>query len=344
MRSSSTTFLILLAVGVPCIGSAKGADGDASAMASAAKGFLDSLAPEQREQAQLPAADARRMDWHWIPKPTRKGLMIRNMNPKQKELAHALLQTGLSEVGYEKARAILSLESVLHVLENDRMYVRDPEKYYVTIFGEPGASNEWGWSFEGHHLSVNFTLKAGKVIASTPTFFGANPRWMPVDLDIGPKKETRTLEKEERLAFELLQTLTPEQKRIAYRPEIPNKILVSGPPTDLHRGEPTGLPADKMSPEQVSLLREIVKVYATNMSRATAETRLQEIENSGIGNVHFAWFGADRLDANHFFRVQGPTFTIELDNTQTDPVGTPSNHIHSLWRHRQNDFGASSAP
>ncbi|MFO0947044.1 MAG: DUF3500 domain-containing protein [Planctomycetota bacterium] len=336
-----TSVLILLAASYSA-GDARAVEPLSTRMANAAIAFLESLSPKQRALAQMDYADQRRSDWHWIPKPTRKGLILRDMDPKQRELAHALLKTGLSDVGYEKARIILTLESVLHILEKDRMFVRDPDKYYVTIFGSPSDSGNWGWSFEGHHLSVNYTLSGGKVVASTPTFFGANPRWMPVDLKVGPKKETRTLDKEERLAFELLQSLTPDQRKIAYRTEIPNKLLVSGPPTELYRGEPVGLSADKMTPAQVKILREILQVYANNVTKEAAEARLGEIEQSGIDGIHYAWFGADRLDGDHFFRIQGPTFTIELDNTQADPVGTPSNHIHSLWRHRKNDFGASS--
>ena len=36
----------------------------------------------------------------------------------------------------------------------------------------------------------------------------------------------------------------------------------------------------------------------------------------------------------HYYRVQGPTFLMEYDNTQND-----ANHIHAVWRDFDHDFG-----
>ena len=80
----------------------------------------------------------------------------------------------------------MSLEEVLYLLEEgdreERRAKRDPQKYYISIFGEPSDSGKWGWRVEGHHISLNYTIKDGKVVSSTPEFFGANPAF----IDAGP--------------------------------------------------------------------------------------------------------------------------------------------------------------
>ncbi|MEX2467161.1 MAG: DUF3500 domain-containing protein, partial [Gemmatimonadota bacterium] len=44
--------------------------------------------------------------------------------------------------------------------------------------------------------------------------------------------------------------------------------------------------------------------------------------------------GLIEVYASHYYRVQGPTFLIEYDNTQNG-----ANHIHSVWREFEGDFG-----
>ena len=53
--------------------------------------------------------------------------------------------------------------------------MRDPERYFFTMFGQPSESGRWGLSVEGHHLSLNFVVEKGHVISSTPTAFASNP-------------------------------------------------------------------------------------------------------------------------------------------------------------------------
>src|SRR5439155_17863469 len=126
-----------------------------------AKNLLVALTPEQREKARFEFSNEERKNWHFIPRP-RKGLPIKEMTQEQRLLAQALLATGLSNRGYAKAVSIMSLESVLAILEQGKKggAVRDPENYFVSIFGTPGAE-PWGWRVEGHHLSLNFTAAGG---------------------------------------------------------------------------------------------------------------------------------------------------------------------------------------
>ncbi len=201
--------LIALSIGAMLLTSAYHRISSSTVMTLAAQHFLASLTPEQRAQATFPFQDDERQNWHFIPK-ERKGLPLLDMQPQQKALAHALLSAGLSQQGYIKAVTIMSLEDVLRILENADPNYRNPQKYYFSVFGEPSDTGTWGYRVEGHHLSQNFTVVNGK-IGDTPSFFGSNP----AEVREGPRKGLRMLAAEEDLARDLLESLTPEQKKIA---------------------------------------------------------------------------------------------------------------------------------
>src|SRR5712692_4984153 len=143
-------------------------------MAGAAHNFLVSLSSEQKAKATFPMENEERLNWHFIPR-ERKGLPLKEMDGAQRALAEALLNAGLSQRGYMKATTIMSLEKVLKEMEKEGRNVRDPERYFFSIFGEPSEAGTWGWRVEGHHVSLNFTIVKGQLVATSPSFFGANP-------------------------------------------------------------------------------------------------------------------------------------------------------------------------
>src|SRR5439155_19147866 len=160
--------------------------------------------PDQKAKAFFEFKDDEGFDWHFIPKP-RKGLPFQEMTSPQRLLAHALLNTGLSQRGYLKAATIMSLEQILYDLE-DKAPHRDTDLYFVTVFGQPGTKAPWGWRVEGHHLSLNFSLNGEQVLSVTPSFFGANP----AQIQTGPRKGLRVLGGEEDLARNLASSLSPD--------------------------------------------------------------------------------------------------------------------------------------
>ena len=176
------------------------------AMTEAAQKLMASLTPEEVAKVSMAFDDPRRLDWHFIPKPERKGLQLHDMTPEQQQLCHGLVRAALSETGYTKASRIMSLENNLREGEKNIKggALRDPLRYFLTIFGKPEMTGTWGWSFEGHHLSLNFVIHDGQVVADTPTFFGANPATLRLFVPGGPKEGTRTLAQEEQLAFDLV--------------------------------------------------------------------------------------------------------------------------------------------
>jgi hypothetical protein len=263
------------------------------------------------------------------------------MNAEQRKLAHALLETGVSKLGYQKATTIMELEKILHELEKGTpgKPLRDFQRYYFTVFGEPGSAARWGWSVEGHHLSLNFVVDAGKLASITPAFYGANPATVRSDVGVGPPKGTRVLRQEEELGFKLLHALSAEQRGQAVIAEkAPNDLRGAGEP-QAPNTPAEGLPASAMTDEQVAVLRDLLAAYTDNMLPEEGAARLEAINASGIEKLHFAWAGADQPGVGHYYRVQGPTFLIEFCNTQPDSAGNPANHIHAVWRQMAGDFG-----
>src|SRR5690606_27934287 len=176
-------------------------------MAAAAKQLLAGLDDDLRAKATFDFDDPERFNWHFIPR-ERKGAVLKAMTPEQKKLFQGLLRAGTSTSGYDKASGIMALESILREIENDGRRIRDPELYYVSIFGDPAETGKWGWRIEGHHLSINYTIENGKVVAETPIFFGANPAKVPS----GAHEGLRTLAAEEDVARELYLTFKDEQR------------------------------------------------------------------------------------------------------------------------------------
>jgi hypothetical protein len=135
------------------------------AMYQAATTFLESLTPEQRQLASFPFDSPERQRWGFdtVERLPRPGLPMDRMSEPQRMVTAALLQTGLSERGYQMATAIMNRETVRQA---------DPLDYSISIFGTPSPDGTWSWRFEGPDLSLNFTIVRGSLAASTPSFFG----------------------------------------------------------------------------------------------------------------------------------------------------------------------------
>jgi hypothetical protein len=304
----------------------------AAAMTEAAKQFLSTLQPEQRTKATFAFSDEQRFDWHFIPRP-RKGVPFKEMSTAQRESAEKLLGSALSARGLKKVHHVIrDLEVVLRELEAGRgdSPIRDPELYYFTVFGTPGDANGWGWRVEGHHVSLNFAFLKGELVAWTPEFLGSNP----AEVLQGPQKGLRVLAAEEDLAVQLVQSLNEDQKKVAIlQAEAPRDIIT----TNARRVKPLspdGVPASQMTAAQKQLLRNLVTEYASRMADDLAAERMKRLEDAGFDKVHFAWAGGQTRKDPHYYRVQGPTFLIELDNVQNQ-----ANHIHAVWRDFNGDFG-----
>jgi hypothetical protein len=334
--------LAAAALAVLAVGSTIAADRSSSAMASAATKFLDSLTPERRQEATFAFNADERLRWHFIPTEMypRKGLLVKQMTEPQRKLAHDLLKAGLSQRGYMTASQIMDLETVLDGIEaaqrtretspRGQPLVRDPEKYFFSIFGTPSTHDTWGWRVEGHHVSLHFNVVNGSLVAAAPTFFGSNP----AEVREGPKKGLRILGAEEDGARALLESLdASEREKAIFKTDAPGDIITMAN-VKIDPLAPEGIPMSALNANQRALLTKLIEVYTGYMAADIAADRVARLKKAGEDKIVFAWAGPMERGKKHYYRVQGPTFLIEYDNTQND-----ANHIHSVWRDFSGDFG-----
>lgn len=301
-------------------------------MVQAANAFLNALSPDQRKQASFEAKEDERYDWHFVPQDDRKGTLLRDMDEKQRNLAGALMQSVLSDQGFEKAESIRSLESILQEIENrpaDDWY-RNPEKYYFSIFGTPSLDNDWGWRLEGHHLSLNFSATSGEMVAVTPAFMGTNP----AIVRSGAKKGTEVLKQEQDLGRAFVKALSEEQFSKALMDPVAPEDIITFVDRVVQLDEFIGLPVTDMSEDQQTALRQLLSVYTNNMEAEIAEDQWRRIEDKGFDKLYFAWAGGVEPGEGHYYRIHGPTILVEYDNVQNE-----NNHIHVVWRDLEHDFG-----
>ncbi len=302
----------------------------ASDMADAAQRFLSTLTPEQAQHARFALDDGERLNWHYIPRP-RRGVALGELSTSQRHLAYAFLATALSRRGLLTATTIMALEDVLRDREHGQgAFPRDPGAYFLTIFGEPSLHATWGWRLEGHHLSLNLTLVDGVHPVAAPAFFGASPS----TVDAGPLAGTRVLGREEALGFTLLASLDVDERRAAIRAATaPEDILIG--PGGAAVAMP-GVPALRMTPAQREVLVALLDACLANLPRELADSERQQIVAAGLDQVVFSWLGRTVPGEPHYFRLTGPTFVYELDNTQDHAT-----HVHTVWHARGGDFGTN---
>ncbi len=298
-------------------------------MAAAAADYLNSLSPELRARASVPFDGPGRTDWHYVPR-SRTGVTFGQMTEPQRIAARNLMRAALSSRGLLKADAIMSLDTVLRELEKGSQGpTRDPMAYEVTVFGDP-TKPPWGWKVEGHHISLNFTVGADGAWGATPSFLGANP----AEIRTGPLAGQRVLGAEEDLGRELASSLDDTQRKEAIlASNVPGDILTI-PGRSLDEVPSVGLAYSAMRPEQRAILERLLDEYAGSLRHDAAAEQLKRIRDAGMDNIRFAWVGKTEPGLPHYYRISGPTFVIELDNTQNN-----ANHVHTVWHDKTRDFG-----
>jgi len=337
----------------------------ANRMRSAADALLSTLSREQLGRALFPFEDEdERRDWDFIPKYRRNGLALREMTDRQQVLAQQLLASGLSLPAYTRATSIMAFENVLRELNAPRAGLAAAEfrhagKYQFSFFGEPHAEQTWGWRMVGHHVAVNFTIVDGTFVAPTPLLFGSEPAQFGV---------FRPLVDDEDRGFLLLEALDAAQRQQAiihdvappdFVTRVVKKLGDEELPGDHELGfdhyvisdhdremlkwirhEARGLPGASMTTRQMAHFRDIIAAYVERLPEEPARLHLERLERAGFEQFTFAWAGHPERGKPHYFRVQGPSFLVEFENAQVGG-GVPgeANHIHTVWRDPDNDFG-----
>ena len=302
-------------------------------IADAVTRWVATLDPDQRSRAIFPFETDERFVWDYRPG-SRRGLALADMTDPQRTAAMAIVDAAMSRRGAEEVRSIIALEPILGELERRSGGTgirRDPERYWFAVFGDPGGPAPWSWRIGGHHLVVHSTLAEDRVLGTAPSFLGANPATVPD----GPQAGRRAIDREERLARELLASLSVAQRRLAIvDPVAPPDILSGNGRRADPRDVPTGVRHDQLEPAQQTALEGLIRHYVERSHRDIAGAEWERIRDAGLGSVSFAWAGPDTAGRGHYYAIRGPSLLVEYDNTQNG-----ANHIHSVWRDLANDWG-----
>ena len=295
----------------------------------AAVSFLSTV-PESEKSSVLYSFDVdERTHWNFVPMTgERKGMSLKEMSPQQRLAVHTLLRSTLSAKGYLKASSIQQLERLLGEIENNPTR-RDPGFYYLTFFGEPTSASPWGWRFEGHHLSLNFSIIDG-TLSVTPAFLGTNP----AQVREGVYSGWVVLSEEILLARQLMDSFTDSQRKRVIIGNTAPRDIITGNQRTVSLDAFEGLPFGEMNETQQNLLLLLISAYTHNLKPEVAQAHLQRIQEAGLARLHFSWAGSMVENEGHYYRIHGPNTLIEYDNTQNN-----ANHVHTVWRNLDNDFG-----
>ena len=308
-------------------------------MVSTAKAWLASLNSNQLPASQFKLDNPDYELWHYVPDNGftaargygRNGLTYNHMSPEQRSLADALLAASLSRAGFVSVKTIMSLEEVLRIKEQDTTGRRDVNVYHFSVFGEPSMEGDWAWRVEGHHVSLHFLMRDGKLASTAPTFLGANPHMV---LD-GPRKGVRPLGGLEDTARKLMMSLDDAlQKKALVAEKAYRDILTTADTRAKLENEPQGLAASELSQEQYEMLLATADQYAMSLPAEQADTRMKKVRATPREKLFFAWAGSIEPGGGDYYRIHSPEFLIEYDNVQNG-----NNHSHSVWREFAGDFG-----
>ncbi|MEE2776737.1 MAG: DUF3500 domain-containing protein [Acidobacteriota bacterium] len=309
-------------------------------MRDAADGFLAALSPEQRQQASFAMADEERRLWSNLPSTIfeREGVSCGELSEEQRILAHRLIQSPLSSQGYLKAAGIMRVDEILNGYASrarpDARPMFGQKLYWIGIFGDPSKEEPWGWQLDGHHLALNFTVVDGS-LSVTPAFLGSDPAQIRRELDAG----FYALIKEDLRGWRLFESLDPAQRKIALLEGDTPSDVIAGPGRADRLKEIRGLAAADMAVSQRHLLRQLLDEYLNNLEPDVAAVQAARVEAAGLENLHFSWSGTE-AGKPYYYRIHGPTVLIEFDNNYPPGrSGGPVNHIHTVWRDTERDYG-----
>ncbi len=320
--------------------------------------LYDALTTEQRARALMPFTSADRDNWDFLPASGRRGLPLRDMTHRQQIMLHQLIGECLTPEAYARVVATISLEHILRQVQAPVFGLstadfRDPGGYFLSLFGEPQCDATWGWRLVGHHLSLNFTFVEQRWLASTPMLLGAEPARFAT---------WRHLADEEDLGFALLDTFGLEDRAaVIIHPVSPTDFVtksvrrvadVEFPGSHVvgrydlvisdedrkalvyMKGHPRGIAYGAMTSNQRRSFDALLSCYLDRLKPDQAAEQWKVVEEAGRDSLHFAWAGGIAHNEGHYYRIQGPRTLIEFDNSEDN-----ANHIHSVWRDPENDFG-----
>jgi Protein of unknown function (DUF3500) len=306
----------------------------------AADAFLQSLNPDQKKRTKFLVGDNEWRKWMNQDFYVRQGVGFMEMSESQRKSAFDLMNASLSAKGLKLSQDIMKLNYTLGEINDD--YHRYGEwLYWITIMGEPSATEPWGWQLDGHHLIINYFV-IGDQVVMTPLFVGSEP----VIAETGKYKGITILQDEQDQGLGMLRSLNEKQKKEA--------VLTTSKEGNNNLTEAfkdnvvmdyAGVNVSSFSSDQKNQLLSLVRLYVDNMDAGHARVKMEEVEKY-INQTWFAWIGGSEDNSVYYYRVHSPVILIEFDHQK--PVGTTKlfgtaphrQHIHAVVRTPNgNDYG-----
>ncbi len=304
----------------------------------AADAFLAGLSDEQRKKTVFPIDDSEWRKWDNRHFYARQGASFEHMDEKQRALAFALLQSGLSAKGLKKTKDIMKLNGTLaEMIDNFEEY--GEWKYFITIMGQPSKTKPWGWQLDGHHVCINFFVLGDQVVM-TPVFMGSEP----IRAESGKFKGTAVLQDEQKLGLALIQSLDADQQKLAIVQG------TKGPTNTVAESfkdnvvlDYAGIKVNQLNDAQQKLFFDVVGEFVGNMKDGHSQVKIDEIK-AHLDRTYFAWIGGTSADSVFYYRIHSPVVMIEFDHQRPIELNRSRiptrNHVHTVVRTPNgNDYG-----
>ncbi|MEM7599951.1 MAG: DUF3500 domain-containing protein [Verrucomicrobiota bacterium] len=305
---------------------------------TAAEAFLSALTDKQKERTHFPVDDDEWRKWANQHSYVRQGVSFEEMNDEQRNLAFALMQSGLSARGFETARDIMRLNETLAELKNSWDGYGE-WLYHITILGEPSLTEPWGWQFDGHHGIINYFILGDQVVMS-PVFVGSEP----VEAKSGKHKGAIILQEEQDAGLAFMNSLTEDEQakaRISGE-KGPTNALAEAFQDNLIT-DYVGIKASEFGDATKQALLDLIEIWVNHQKEGHAGIRLEEVSEY-LDDTYFAWIGSTENNAVFYYRIQSPVIYIEFDHQRPiglERTGLPTrDHIHAVIRTPNgNDYG-----
>lgn len=309
---------------------------------NAAEKFIASLTSVQLVRAMFPVDDLQWRKWmnqHFYP---RQGVSFQEMTDAQRDAAFGLMHASLSAKGFELTRNIMRLNGTLAELADDHVFLGE-WLYFITILGQPSATEPWGWQLQGHHAIINYFVLGDQVVM-TPLFLGSEP----VRATSGKYKGLAILQQEQNDGLEMLRALPEAQRQQATLSfsKTGNNNLTEAFKDNVVL-DYAGLQANNLPDTARHRLRDLAHLYVSNMDEGHTRVKMDEVDRH-MDNTYFAWIGGNQPDSTFYYRVQSPVILIEFDHQRpanlrkfsSNPELPTQQHIHCVVRTPNgNDYG-----
>ena len=311
-----------------------------AAAAAAAARWLGSLPPETRRRARFPLDSKLWRYWQNTPLVIGdKQVELERLTPDSRELAMTIIAASLSPEGYRRVREVMRNNQFLGQLVA-KSAIMNEWSFIVSIFGEPSATEPWGWQITGHHLAMNCLFADGRMVLS-PVFLGVEP-----DHEIAPDGR-RLFDEHERRAVELFNALGGAQRDQALL--YGSMLTADQPPGRFHPDDGRtvggafqdnrvvpyeGVAVAGLDPAQRSAVLALARLFVENLPDAPADDRMDEVARH-LDDTYFAWIGPANDVDPFYFRLHSPVVLIEFDHhsgiflTNSEPKRF---HIHTIVR------------